>query len=151
MFVEVFGTADKTVTISPVDNSLVVDDASMVNIDSLKSRGLKESHPDFAEHTSYSSIHDPDIALWPCGNSELAIVDLMAFEYDIVGKFFLGDDLGYLPMNLKSYHSGRKVLGLTMLKQSKHFVVSYWNKVEHEESVVVTKSVKAIDGQGNLI
>lgn len=144
-YVEVVGTFDKTVTISAFDNSLMVDDLSMANIDTLKPKGHKEPNPQLAHFTSYASTQDQNIVLWPCGNSDLTIVDLNKMEYDVVASFFTGDDLGYLPINLKSALNGRKVLGLSMLKVSKDYVLTYWNKVKGEEQIVTTRSIKTLD------
>lgn len=139
------GTFDKTITISSMDNSLIVDDLAMTNIDTLKSKGLKEPNPQLAHFTSYSSTQDNNIVLWPCGNSDLTVVDVNKMEYDVIRGFFTGDDLGYLPITLKSSQNGRKIIGLSMLKVSKDYVLTYWNKVAHEDSLVSTRSIKVLD------
>lgn len=150
-FVEILATADKTVTISPTDNSLIVDDNHLVNIDSLKSKGLKEISPELAKLTSYTSTQDENIMLWPRGNSDLAVVDLQKMEYDIIESFFPGDDLGYLPISLKSFNQGRKILGLSYLKTSQTYVMTYWNKVENEQYQVVHKPINSLFIQRTII
>lgn len=150
-FVEILATADKTVTISPTDNSLIVDDYHLVNIDSLKSKGLKEISPELAKLTSYTSTQDENIMLWPRGNSDLAVVDLQKMEYDIIESFFPGDDLGYLPISLKSCNQGRKILGLSYLKTSQTYVMTYWNKVDCEQYVVVHKPINSLFIQRTII
>ena len=148
---EVIGTIDKIALISSLDNSLMIDDLNMTNIDTLKPKGLKEANPDRAAFTSYVSIQDPNIILWPCGNSDLAIVDIVSFEFDVVGAFFAGDDRGYLPISLKSSNNGRKVIGLSMLKLSQDYVLAYWNKVKGEDQIVTTRSIKMLDFSCRLL
>lgn len=144
-FVDVIGTFDKTITISTIDNSLIVDDLNMVNIDTLKPKGLKETIPQLANFTSYSSTQDQNIVLWPCGNNDLTVVDVNKMEYDVIRGFFTGDDLGYLPISLKSSLNGRKIIGVSMLKVSKDYVLTYWNKVSNEDQLVTTRSIKMLD------
>lgn len=139
------GTFDKTVSISSMDNSLLVDDLKMANIDTLKPKGSKEPHPELANITSYSSTQDFNIVLWPCGNSDLSVVDVNKMEYDVITGFFSGNDLGYLPISLKSSLNGRKVMGLSMLKISKDYILTYWHKVAQEDQLVTMRSIKMLD------
>lgn len=142
---DVYEGCQKIVTISPQDNSLVVDHSDFTHYDTIPSRGLKEVGKEFLHLVSYSSTVDENIFCWPCGNNDLGVVDLQALEYDVVVNFFLGDPLGYLPLSLKTSHNGRKVVALTFVKATHEYSLYFWTKVKGEDGGSVCKPVKAID------
>ena len=133
-FIEVFSTRDKIATVSPIDNSFVISNTSLVHFDTLAPRGLKEIDMGHETCTSYASTVDEHIFCWPCGNNDLYIIDFSTLEFDFIDDFFAGEEFGYLPISIKTVLNGRKVAALSMSKVSREYGLYHWEKSASKES-----------------
>ena len=150
-FVEVFGSKDKIATISPMDNSLFVENRDYSIFDTLDHRGLKEIEPGHSPVISYSTCNDEHILGWPCGNNDLIVIDFNKYEYDVIEEFFAGDSAGHLPISVKSCLDGRKVAALSISKQTKDYGLYFWCKTRQEGGASSFRPVKSIVSHLNTV
>jgi hypothetical protein len=150
-FIEAFIHNKYLTLVSATDNTIRVLDNSTQDLkvlDSISGKGMKEVKSNLSKRTNYISTNDPGIILWPPGNDQLAVVDLNKLEYDLIDSFLSDDDLGYLPMSVKSSQGGRIVLSLGEIKQTGEMILIYWKKTgQGSIGIVKSKSIKSFGSQ----
>ena len=153
-FIEAVLYGKYLVVVSATDNAIRLLDsttAELKAIDSISGKGMKEIKASAFRRTTYTSTNDPGIILWPPGNDQLAVIDLNSLEYDVIDSFLADDDLGYLPLSVKSSQGGRIVLSLGEVKQMGDTILIYWKKTSRNSpGNVKSKLVKSFGAQSKF-
>lgn len=116
-------------------------DFSMTEIARIQPEGIQQISARFDQTKKFhSSLHDPHIFLWPCGNSHLGIIDLSKNEYSKIDN--LGGTINNLCHTAVSCDMGRRIMSCTYDSKTESSIFSYWSMTSKENC-----QVKQIDSR----
>lgn len=102
-------------------------DLRMKEIARIRADGIQQISPQF-DLTKSVKYHpsDPNIFLWPCGNSVLGVVDLKTNTYSKIPK--LGGTVNNICHSAVSCDNGRKIITCTFDSKSQSSLLAYWSQ-----------------------